>query len=277
MAYHLGPPEARPGRARRTGDRLPLVYTPNLLGGLGGQVTASQFPSSWSVASRIAGQGTVLFLPWHEYFHTPFTDHRMIANPAAVYFDGTVITSQNPGPGYGFAAEDPEHVFLDKLLGPPLNLNESAARSPASCEVRRPGEGGRLAVLRQVGDKPGFRLRTRARRWTSSRSGRPPPRYAKTTGSAPSTPPTTGSFPALRVLSACQFPTHKAGRSTAIPPSGSQTGKRVCSPRPQAVSFVTALPRVFGSEADPSRRAPPLRAPRSSSGEGGKQRPTSSA
>jgi hypothetical protein len=48
---------------------------------------------SWSIASRLAGQDTVLFLPWHEYFPTPFTDQRVIANPAAFYFAGTVLTS----------------------------------------------------------------------------------------------------------------------------------------------------------------------------------------
>src|SRR6185437_4953103 len=100
---------------------LPLAYTPNLLGGLGGQVRASEPPASWSVAARLAGPGTVLFLPWHEYFPTPFTGGRVIANPAANYFTGTVLASQNPGAGYAFAAEDPEHVFLDKLLGSPAH------------------------------------------------------------------------------------------------------------------------------------------------------------
>ena len=42
-------------------------------------------------------RGTVLFLPWREYFPTPFTDQRMIANPAALSFSGTVLASQNPG------------------------------------------------------------------------------------------------------------------------------------------------------------------------------------
>ena len=69
----------------------------------------------------------MLFLPWHEYFPTPFTGQRVIANPAAYYFAGTVLTSQNPGPGYAFAAEDPEHVFLDKLLGPPVDRQRTRA------------------------------------------------------------------------------------------------------------------------------------------------------
>jgi hypothetical protein len=106
---------------------LPLTYTPNLLGGLGGQVKASTVPSSWTVAERLVGPDTVLFLPWSEYFPTPFTDQRMIANPAAGYFTGTVLVSQNPGSGYAFTAEDPEHVFLDQVIGPPADRQTTQA------------------------------------------------------------------------------------------------------------------------------------------------------
>lgn len=114
---------------------LPLAYTPNLFGGLGGQVEASAFPSSWSIANRIVGGRTALFLPWREYFPTPFTDQRMIANPADRYFDGTVLVSQNPGSGYAFSAEDPEHAFLDKVIGPPADPRTTAA-ALASLGVR---------------------------------------------------------------------------------------------------------------------------------------------
>jgi hypothetical protein len=127
---------------------LPLAYTPNLFGGLGGQVKASVIPSSWSVASRLAGHNTVLFLPWHEYFSTPFTDHRAIANPAAFYFSGTVLTSQNPGGGYAFAAEDPEHVFIDRLLGPPV------ARRRLGTALA--GLGVRFVALAKVADWRSF-------------------------------------------------------------------------------------------------------------------------
>jgi hypothetical protein len=138
---------------------LPFAYTPNLLGGLGGQVKASELPSSWSIASRLAGQATVLFLPWHEYFPTPFTDQRVIANPATFYFAGTVLTSQNPGPGYAFAAEDPEHVFLDKVLGPPVDLKRTGA-ALADLGVRFVALA-KVADWRdfaRVGEAPGIRL-----------------------------------------------------------------------------------------------------------------------
>ncbi|HEY6789651.1 MAG TPA: hypothetical protein VI365_20315 [Trebonia sp.] len=138
---------------------LPFAYTPNLLGGLGGQVTASEPPSSWSFASRLAGQATVLFLPWHEYFPTPFTDQRVIANPAAFYFAGTVLTSQNPGSGYAFAAEDPEHVFLDKVLGPPVDLQRTrVALADLGVRFVALAKVGDWRDFARVADAPGIRL-----------------------------------------------------------------------------------------------------------------------
>ena len=127
---------------------LPLSYTPNLVGGLGGQVEASTLPSSWSFAERIVGQDTVLFLPWREYFPTPFTDQRMIFNLAAPYFGGTVLTSQNPGSGYAFTAEDPEHVFLDKVIGPPVD--------PQTTQAALANLGVRFVVLAKVADWRNF-------------------------------------------------------------------------------------------------------------------------
>jgi hypothetical protein len=123
---------------------LPLTYTPNLVGGLGGQVKASALPSSWSVAQRLAGQSTMLFLPWREYFATPFTDRRTIANPAARYFAGTVLASQNPGYGYAYTAADPEHVFLDKVIGPPVD--------PRTTQAALAGLGVRFVALAKVAD-----------------------------------------------------------------------------------------------------------------------------
>lgn len=133
---------------------LPVAYTPNLLGGLGGQIKASEPPSTWFSASRLAGRATVLFLPWHEYFPTPFTDQRSIANPAPSYFAGTVLVSQNPGGGYAFTAEDPEHLFLDKLLGPPVDRSR--------LRVALAGLGVRFIALAKVADWRAFAGATNA-------------------------------------------------------------------------------------------------------------------
>jgi len=138
---------------------MPFAYTPNMLGGLGGQVKASKVPSSWSVASRLAGQDTVLFLPWHEYFPTAFTDQRVIADPAGSYFAGTVLTSQNPGPGYAFAAEDPEHVFIDKVLGPPVDLQRMrVALADLGVRFVALAKVADWRDFARVADAPGIRL-----------------------------------------------------------------------------------------------------------------------
>jgi hypothetical protein len=86
----------------------------------------------------------VLFLPWSEYFPTPFTDQRMIANPAARYFTGTVLTGQDPGSGYAFAGEDPEHVFLDRVIGPTADHRTTQAALA--------GLGVRFVVVAKVAD-----------------------------------------------------------------------------------------------------------------------------
>ena len=144
---------------------LPLAYTPTLPGGLAGQVTASTVPASWSAASRLAGRQTVLFLPWHEYLATPFTGQRAVANPAAYYFAGPVLTGQNPGAGYAFSAEDPEHVVLDRLLGPPAEAGRARAVLA--------GLGVRFIALAKVADWRTFAPVTNApgiRRVYSSRT-----------------------------------------------------------------------------------------------------------
>ena len=209
---------------------LPFVYTPNLLGGLGGQVKASELPYSWSVASRLAGQDTVLFLPWHEYFPTPFTDQRTIANPAAFYFAGTVLTSQNPGLGYGFAAEDPEHAFLDTMLGPPLDLQRThVALADLGVRFVALAKVADWRDFAQVGDVPGIRLVYSSSSLDLFFVTPTAQEHATTAGSVPLTSSITRSFPAVQVLSPSLFSTRKAGHSTAIRPSGSPTGKRASS------------------------------------------------
>jgi hypothetical protein len=93
MAQDPEPPEGRSGRGRRTGDRLAFcLHAEPARRPSQGQRT----PVLGSFASRLAGHDTVLFLPWHEYFPAPFTGQRVIANPAALYFAGTVFISQIP-------------------------------------------------------------------------------------------------------------------------------------------------------------------------------------
>ena len=105
---------------------LPLAYAPNLVDGLGGHVQASQYPHSFAVASRIVGNDSVLFLPWHEYMATPYTQHRVVANTGPYLFRGRVILGENPGPDYGFTAQDREHLVLDRLFASSTHPSDAA-------------------------------------------------------------------------------------------------------------------------------------------------------
>lgn len=75
---------------------LPLCYTPTLFFGLSGRISVSHYPSSWSGADRLMGDGVgkALFLPWHQYLSFPFTG-RTAANPADVAFRRDVIFGDN--------------------------------------------------------------------------------------------------------------------------------------------------------------------------------------
>ena len=113
-------PRVRDVQTRRNAELALLGFAMALVAAYSATVQLTMFDTITGNFWVPAAVLSVLFLPWHEYFPTPFTGHRAIANPAPSYFAGTVLASQNPGGSYAFAAEDPEHVFLDRLLGPPV-------------------------------------------------------------------------------------------------------------------------------------------------------------
>lgn len=81
---------------------LPLLFTRVMFWGASGQLTARHYPASWEAVNTQLTQdpdhknGTTLFLPWHQYMPFSFSDNRIIANPAAAYFDTPVIVSTDP-------------------------------------------------------------------------------------------------------------------------------------------------------------------------------------
>lgn len=93
-----------------------FAYTPNLVGGLGGQVDTTVTPRNWSEAaallSRHSLRGAVLVFPWHAYLALPGTGGRTVANAAADLFPGDVLTGNDAGPGYDFAALGPTSQYL---------------------------------------------------------------------------------------------------------------------------------------------------------------------
>ena len=74
---------------------LPLAVLPALAWGLGGRVSTTEYPASWSAAaSRLdPSPARMLFLPWHGYQPFPFTQDRTVATPAVAYFPGSVLSS----------------------------------------------------------------------------------------------------------------------------------------------------------------------------------------
>ena len=81
---------------------MPVVLAVILLGpglwGAGGQLRPITFGADWQ-ASRAAVEsepGTLIALPWYEYYSSEMTDHRTVLNVMPYYFGGDVITASDP-------------------------------------------------------------------------------------------------------------------------------------------------------------------------------------
>lgn len=110
---------------------LPLAYTPTMFDGLAGQLTQSHYPASWEAADRLmgAGPGQVLFLPWHLYLSFPFTEGRVIADPAATSFRRTVISGDNIEAGpIETTSTSPRSAYLQGLFAQGRSLDDFGAQ-----------------------------------------------------------------------------------------------------------------------------------------------------
>jgi hypothetical protein len=102
---------------------LPLLYTPTMLWGAGGQLRAVDYPADWYSLNRTlnaeTGEGKVLFLPWHQYMYFQFAG-RLIANPASRFFDRPVIQGDNAEIGLiERQSSNPTSSFIeDDILAP---------------------------------------------------------------------------------------------------------------------------------------------------------------
>ena len=228
LATRIGGRGARIGAIALAGV-LPLTYTPNLSVVSAAKSRPARCRPCGRLPSVSSGRGwccPALERVLPDPVHGSADDRQ----PGRLYFTGTVLTGQDPGSGYAFAGEDPEHVFLDRVIG--------ATADPRTTQAALARLGVRFVVVAKVADWrdfadwstcPGSALPTRARRLTSTRSGRPPGRHGTTAGSAALTRSTTGSFPADRALSPCPSRTRRAGRSMA-PLSNSRMGKSASCP-----------------------------------------------
>lgn len=76
-----------------------LAFTSPMLWGFYGQLSPVRYPDDWFAMNQLLDQqparGKVLFLPWHLYMSFNFSG-RIIANPAADFFDRPLLTSDDP-------------------------------------------------------------------------------------------------------------------------------------------------------------------------------------
>jgi hypothetical protein len=67
------------------------------LWGAEGRLDSVEVPDSWYDARELVdGEGTVLALPWHQYFDLEAADGRRVFHPLPVFLDGDVIASSDP-------------------------------------------------------------------------------------------------------------------------------------------------------------------------------------
>jgi hypothetical protein len=98
-----------------------LLYGHALLWGLTGDVKLSRYPASWAEADRVmerTGEGRLLVLPWWLYEDWPFTDGRIVANPAPSFFSGReVLVGRDIGlEDLPPASVDPFSYYVDDVL-----------------------------------------------------------------------------------------------------------------------------------------------------------------
>jgi hypothetical protein len=106
---------------------LPLGYTPNIFGGLAGQITSTSLPSTYQRADALmaTGSGNILALPWHLYMEYPFTNGRVVANVAPSSFRRNVISGDNvESGGVETQSTSPRSAYLQQLFanGPITNV-----------------------------------------------------------------------------------------------------------------------------------------------------------
>jgi hypothetical protein len=119
---------------------LPILITPLLLWGAGGQLVSAEYPSDWATAERTLDADhsnyQVLVLPWHEYLPISFAK-RVVANPANHYFKQAMIISDNPElSGDPPAETTPLYKLLDNQVIPLANQRTDAAAELASYHVK---------------------------------------------------------------------------------------------------------------------------------------------
>jgi hypothetical protein len=150
---------------------VPLLLTPSLFNGLSGGARPHSYPESWYQADRLMGDGdgSVLFLPWHQYMDLRFADDRRIGTPAGAFFQRHVVLGDNVElPNLESASNSPRSGYLQYLYGlgyqfsvmgravAPLGIQYIAVDH--SADWRQYGWLDQQQDLRKVVDAPDFQL-----------------------------------------------------------------------------------------------------------------------
>jgi hypothetical protein len=104
---------------------LPILFTPNLAWGAGGQLKSVQYPSGWAQAAEklenVPDDTKILVLPWHMYLHVGFAD-RVVANPTKYYFTQDMIVGNNSElKGVPPVNQDELYAYINNELLPQRN------------------------------------------------------------------------------------------------------------------------------------------------------------
>lgn len=111
---------------------LPIIYSPLLLWGAGGQIKPVDYPKDWYQTNEFLKQDeqnfNVLFLPWHQYIGFNFTG-RVVANPAEKFFDKPIIQGDNMEFGAIYSqTNNPTSKYIEENLvlnkGPVIELGQ---------------------------------------------------------------------------------------------------------------------------------------------------------
>ncbi len=108
---------------------VPLTLGSRELWGAWGRLRPSQYPLAWASANRyltgVAQRSRTLVLPFHGYFGLSFAHGRVVANPAAAYFQVPVVISRSVGGPED--QSDPEQARIDGLLASRRSRGDFAA------------------------------------------------------------------------------------------------------------------------------------------------------
>ncbi len=76
---------------------IPFLMTNNIFLGFSNQVRTADYPHGWYVVNELTKEKKtikMLFLPWHSYMRFPFSQERIVANPARSFFDREIIAGK---------------------------------------------------------------------------------------------------------------------------------------------------------------------------------------